>query len=709
MKVFSIDLGGYKVVAASSDTSAGEILLDVTGGRSIKTNIDYRGKKRSFGIVGSTFKQREKVAERVIGEIEQFCEFYLRNTDPEQKKEHNTPSHVYGLLTYMVNNYLDKQNSQLEQKMSVKELEMQIALPSTYTVAHQMVLSSLLSQIGVSNLSFTTDSQALCAYYLSKRAPSSYEMLLVVDIGDTKTTGTLSLIKEDHIKIISRETVGVAGSQVSQLIADIAYKRYIDTSDLFPKKEFSVRNEKSINWIKSALSGLPEVSSQIDITHEASKDLTVSRASLEAPLTKIFEPVKNLLISLMQKMKNYLESSWNEETEPELTVEVTGGSSRLFFVQQLVEETCGKRPHFRLNSDESVALGGLYRGLMDSIYHRFRYDPLIEDILDHPYTLRVEHPSQAPRVITLFKEGSAFLKEPKSEMLKASYSTESPKKPLNPLKSVKVTKIFSESQMTICAGNYPIYVLKQLPEQNSSETGRTLKFSIRLNGSGGVTFSSEELEFLSIPETIDFSIVSQKEQEISQKEKETVLCENMLNAIQTSLFDEIQLLSDSSLSEMPSAQQVVDVLWEHTNTLPANASTEKQVKAWETKIIASIPQDIQKEWQQLAEKLTRAASETEKIALIAPEFPGILHLFDINEHLNQQVEHHKEEERKREEQRQREEQRRREEALREEALREEERRKREEETLREEETQKNEEERRKNDEETLREEETVAQ
>ncbi|KAI5191327.1 hypothetical protein NEMIN01_1486 [Nematocida minor] len=650
MKILSIDLGSYKTVVASSDTSAGEIILTKTGSRSTKMAIDYRNKIREFGNVNVTCKEREKVAEDIRKEIEELAE-QMKNRGAERVKIMPT-SHVYGLLNNLINNYTQAKG------ISSNELEIEIVVPSTYTQLHKNILIKILNLINPKvQVECITDSMALSSYYLSRRTPSSYRMVAFVDIGDAKTTATLAVIKDTNINVINRVTVEAGGRNITNHLLEKIYSG-LDKSipDLFSKKEFRVRNIKKIEWIKGAIFGLPSVSTQVDASYDKSVGVCITKADIEEVLDEFSELKKSL--SLIHKEMNdesVLERyNLNSEEDIEQELQITGGSSRMFIFEDLVHSIFQLKPEVHLNADESIALGGVYRRLMESPFHRFRYDPLIKDVLDHPYVILISEENAETRAIRVFEKDTIFVKEMKSKILGKKYDT-SIVLEQNPRKTVKLSKITERSTITVWSGDCPVYMLKlkptetpaaeegapnqkqNTPEQTPSDGKKTVKLVMSLNGTGNVEITSEDVEMVDALDMLNLATLKRTEDAYLNREKTVLEIEGKINSIQASMFESIELLG-GELSTLPSAEAVMADLWERSQTvesLAASAKSMQEVLAFEESVEKKL--SLEKEWNTLATEVASKVSEAHSLELSPPKYPGVLSLYSISLHMENEA------------------------------------------------------------------------
>ncbi|KAI5187018.1 hypothetical protein NEHOM01_1870 [Nematocida homosporus] len=640
MKVLSIDLGSFKAVMASSDTSAGEIVLNEPGSRDTKMSIDYRGKKRSFGLVGASYRNREKVAEEIRNEIEIYCTEYLAGY---QKKKHTqNVSHIYGLISYLIKNYLKKQN------LTAKDIELELVVPSDYTEAHKTILTKLVGQLGTP-VSCISDSQALCAYYLSRRTPAQSKYIIIADLGHSTTTVTLALISSEILRIRTRVNLAFGGRDVTNALATKIYneQQKQSISDIFTLEEFKTRNAKQLNWIKNALTGLPEVKTQMDISNDQTIEIKISRQDLEQLIGQQIVALRTLLKEVYAKAEQDIDELVATATEdnpverPSIEVEVTGGSSRLFFVPTIVEAATSLKAQVQLNADESAALGGVYRMLMESVHHRFRFDPVITDIIDVPYILKVEHASVAPRQLTIIPSGYEITRERKAKLVSAKYDSSvqiiSPAKKL-----IKLKNVLPDSSLTISVGNYPIYTLSPLTESPAESEpkvdtkakattpgAKNVSFRAWIEPSGFLGFSSADLVAQPVIDQIDLSHTTKHEANFVAAELEATAVEDRTNSAQARLFESFNALSEGDLAQIPSAAQLTEELWLHSQSIPTNLTTIKDIEAWEQSIEDSLKSVVEPEWNALAATLADKVAKDLSWTVKPPKYPGIFALYSI--------------------------------------------------------------------------------
>ncbi|KAI5150629.1 hypothetical protein NEAUS05_2243 [Nematocida ausubeli] len=642
MKILSIDLGSYKTVLASSDTSAGEIILSRTGGRSTKMAIDYRNKIRSFGNINVTCKDREKVAEAIRSEIESLA----AQIAAKGAKKADVPktSHVYGLLNHLITHYAETKN------ISTNELEVEIIVPCSYTELHKNILIKILElinpKIGVECIS---DSIALCAYYLSRRSSDVPKIVGFIDIGSDKSTLTTASIVDTEIQVIGRSTVNVGGSAITEHLLRKIYNG-LDKSipDLFSKEEFGIRNLKKIEWIKGAIFGLSSVTTQVDASYDRSVGVTITKADIE----EVAGAFSELEVEL-RRMREQIEKQGQITENTVIDVEITGGSSKMFFIEDIIQKTLNKKPEMHLNADESVALGGVYRRLMESPFHRFRYDPVIWDTTSHPYYIKVVGSSTNPRTIMVFDKHTRYVKEMKSKVAGKKYD---PKIVLLkcPKKTVKIAKIDEESVMTVYAGDYPVYSLKikektVQPEDDSkteekkeaveeaNDEKKAVKLVISLTSTGGIHITSDDVEAFSILDEMNMIEMKRSEDRYINKERMVVEIESKINSIQTGIYNTIELLSDS-LSILSSAEKATESLWEHSQTveeLAASAKTMQEVTAFEDTLEKEV--SLESEWNDAGKKLSDNFTEKYGVTITPPVYPGIHRLFDIFKFMQSEV------------------------------------------------------------------------
>lgn len=640
MKVLSIDLGSYKTVMASSDTSAGEVILNKVGGRSTKMAIDYRNKVRVFGNINVTCKGREKVAEDIRSEIEEFAAQIKEKEKALNKLKIPSTSHIYALLSNLITYYAKSKG------ITTSEIEVEIVVPATYTQLHKDILVKIVNMINPKiAVECITDSIALCLYYLSRRPTEKNQLVSFVDIGDSKSTITAACITSDHLRVISRETVPVGGRNITNHLFTKIYGGLDRTiPDLFSEKEFRIRNMKKIEWIKGALFGLPSVSTQVDASYDKSVGVTITHADIKEVLQE-FAEFKTKLEGCNSALQQFKKTMENKETEPEefkenIEVEITGGASRIFFIEEIIQSIFKTKPEVHLNADEAVALGGVYRRLMQSSFHRFKYDPLIEDITDSSYYILVTEKGVDTRKIDVFEAGAAFVKEKKSKVLAKKYDTTVVLKQ-SPRKTVKITKVSDKTQMTLFSGGYPVcrIVKKPAESSNTSEAPapeekekdkKTVKLTVSLSCTGAVDAISDDVEIVSVLDTLNFSVLKKTEDTYIQRENAVAEIEGRVNTVQSGMFSAIELLS-GDLSDLPSAESVTAELWEYTQTvegLAATAQTLQEVIAFEETVEKKL--SLESEWNKFASGVIKRFMAEHKIELQPPKYPGLLHLFSIN-------------------------------------------------------------------------------
>ncbi|KAI5180312.1 heat shock 70kDa protein 4 [Nematocida sp. AWRm80] len=680
MNVLAIDIGGYKAVVASSDNNMVEVVLDENDRRSTQMSIDYRGKKRSFGVIGSTYKNREKVAENIREEIARLSEEY-RVKGVDYKLE--DASHLYSMINHLVNNYLRKTNQTL------KNIELQLVVPDVYNEAQRRILIKLVEQIGIVP-TVVSDSQALAAYYLSRRPPQTPRCILLVDVGDSLTRLTLTVISQGVINIVSKKILVIGGRRITDNLVESIYERYIkQIPEAFSMDEFRVRNIKQINWIKNALCGLPEIKTRMDASYEQSVEVTVRREEIEQNCHGLFVEVPQAIEELVKYAK---ETILNNPVTPEketkveeLEIELVGGSSKYPGFTQAIQERTGIKPHVHFNQDESAALGGVCRKLMESPFHRFRFDPVIYDFTFSTYTIVIEDPlpkeprhhreiktlvdhkarkhsgtktkSSAPessfREIQIIKPLHKFIKDTKAKLTSISYD-KTVKILKSPMKSIKLTRITPESKIILFVDSYPLYCLslaepdntqKLTEETDTNETTshenspdaentpkpgeRTVKLIAGLDSQGFLTISSTDLTITSLMSELDFSKAKSIDSKSTQTEREIVQIEDKLNHIQSTLFKVLDTISSTPLAQMPSADKIQEYIWEFINTMPSNLSSLKEVTALEASLESSpIIDTLRIEWLSLVESISKRISKEYSRPTIQPPFPGIFSLYD---------------------------------------------------------------------------------
>ncbi|KAI5188692.1 hypothetical protein NECID01_0305 [Nematocida sp. AWRm77] len=694
MKVLSIDVGSYKAVMASSDTSAGEVVLMPSGSRSIRMAVDYRGKKRSFGLVGNSYKNRHLVSESIQKEVFQYAENLASTGQAIPKKADKSP--LYDMVSHLVGAYAARES------VRVSEIELELIVPSTFTEVHRQILSCLVKETGVASVSVDTDSQALGAYYLSRCGSGQTKLVLVADVGDTKTTSTLFWMEAELIRVLGRETVQVGGSLITESLFKQLYLEVVDVPECFSFDEFKMRNKKTVEWIKNALAGLPEIKTSVDATYDRSVNVTVKKEEVEERYLGMFAEMQRSLARLGRVAETVLAES--EKAVP-FEVQITGGSSRLFFVPGLVESALegpcrdlqGQcRAQVQMNADEAVALGGVYRKLMESTFHRFRFDPVIEDQAGAEYCLDVCSPGEERRVIPLFGREDRFFKNQKAKVVGAAYDKTI--KLVQPLKKVvKLSKVTKDTFIVLYCGGYPLYEVKLkekeeekekekekekeecgdgvsaseealkskrreaeapgAPGEGATEAGATISpekeegegsapaslpsMVVWLNEKGCIMYKSADFELVSIVEKAGLGFGRVQDEKHTLIEAEIEAAEDRLNTCQTSLFKIVDMLSSTSLKHLPSAEKISGMLTEQVMSMPMDVKTQAQVAEWEKAVEKAVGPLVQAEWTERARATARDLSQKYSIDVQVPSYPGVLSLYPVEEYLLEKTEKEK--------------------------------------------------------------------
>ncbi|OAG33145.1 heat shock 70kDa protein 4 [Nematocida sp. ERTm5] len=663
MKILSIDLGSYKTVLASSDTSAGEVILNETGGRSTKMAIDYRNKTRIFGNVNVSCKDREQVAESIRSEIDALADEMIKKGT--EKVNIPRKSHVYALLNHVIIHYATTRG------ISINQLEIEIIVPETYTQLHKNILIKILELINPKmEVQCISDSVALCAYYASKRPSEETTPVVFVDVGHSKSTLTAAYIRNEEISIVKKATLNVGGQAITEHLIKKIYSG-VDKNipELFSQEEFTIRNLKKIEWIKAAILGLTSVTAQVDISYDRSIDVTIRKDDIEE--------VAGAFAELGPRVQDMINTLNNTSSEQEVNIEMTGGSSKIFFIEEIIRNIIGKKPNVHLNADESVALGGVYRRLMESPFHRFRYDPVIRDTISYSYNIAILSNDAAPRSIMVFKEGTSFVKDKKLKIVGKKHD---PSIVLEqcPRKTVQITKITEASQIILLSGNCPVYSLKlkepaaaepsedgkEAPKKpKNTDSQRTVKMIMSLTSDGGVEISSEDVEMVSLVDMLNTASLKNAEDTYLSKERAIREIEAKINTIQAGIYNAIELLSDS-LACLPSAEKVTESLWEYSQTIETMASTAKsmqEVIAFEEGLDKNVP--LESEWAEHIRKHIAIQMEKYSVELRPLPYPGIINLYNVDARIQSETlkelerkerqRQYEEERKKREEERQR--------------------------------------------------------
>lgn len=665
MKILSIDLGSYKTVLASSDTSAGDVILTESERRSTKMAIDYRNKIRQFGDVNITCKERNKVAENIRREIEEIAGIIQRN--PLGKNILPSNSHIYALISNVISHYTKSRN------VSMNELEVVVVVPSTYTQLHKNIIMRMVNMIYPKmGKECITDSVALSSYYLSKRSSENYKTVGFVDVGDEKSTVTVALINDTNIKILERKTVLVGGREITEHLLTKIYSN-LDKKipEIFNKDEFRVRNIKKIEWIKGAILGLPSISTQVDASYDKSVKITITQADIEEVKDK-FTQFENILVETSSRLSRIISeyrmkqenTEEKYEIDEDIEVEVTGGSSKVSFIESMIHRAFNKKPEIHLNPNESIALGGVYKGLMESVFHRFRYDPFIVDFIDHPYSIVVsDGTGKNPRIIKVFEQKTNFLKEMKSKILSKKYDSKVILRH-SPRKTVKISKISEDSKMIIYSGQYPVYALKlkkpaeaaqnkeekaahaqkkheetahaQTPNKPETDGKRPVKMIMKLTSTGDVEISSEDVEVVDVLDHLNFYEFKKTEDRQVQNEKLVHEIGGRVNTIQAAMFKSIDLLG-GELSVLPSAEKAMTGLWEYAqkvDALASEAQTVEEVEAFSDKVEKEL--SVEEDWKVYSKKVTDEVAEKEGLNnLPIPAYPGTIFLYSPTEQAEQ--------------------------------------------------------------------------
>jgi len=666
MKVLSIDLGSYKAVVASSD---GDVVLDPLESRSTRTIIDYRGKKRLFGTKMGSYKNINLVVENVQQEIADYGDILVSSDKNVEPKE---PSALYAMISYLVRNYMKRAG------VAAKEIELVVVLPTMYGEVLRRILVLLAEQTGV-RASCIYDHQALLCYYLCRRTPAARKLLGIMDVGHEKTSFSLSLIEKNRIETVSHDFVYLGGRNVTEAVCEIMYRKVSTCPDRFELGEFKARNAKGANHVKTILHGLPSVKQTVEVNYDSSVEVTITQEEVMEEVFWRFEDV----VSMLQRMAEEAAALKNMEGAEDMPIEIeiTGASSRLFFVEKIVEDAFGVKPQVQID-DEAVALGGVYRKLMDSAHHRFLFDPVIFDVCNDMYSLKVESPEGETTTIEVFKGGVKSVKNTKESVVGVSYDP-SIKLLTPPKKVVKVPNVRKATKITVMCNELPLYEMRlaeqRAPPAKDAEAGageeetsgdehegagrsgengagnssrkesaekeaqngneqksheRTVSIAMWIDHNGYVAFESKDVEATPLLRKISFSKVRELEEAARQSELEVERVEERLNAAQTRIFDLKKALSDKDtpLGHLRSANRISEMLSEY-EFVPGDARTEKDAAAWEAKIESSIGPVVKAEWNEFASKVAHRVGKECEVALPLPAYPGVLGLLEVEERL----------------------------------------------------------------------------
>lgn len=692
MKVVAVDLGRSKTVVASSDTAAGEVVLTPAGERSIEMVIDYRGKKRIFGGFGNSMKKMEQVTSELVSGFLSLAQSAIRKlgdrSTVEPQAQDISQSDLYSMLVHLVDNYRTKYT------VPLKEIQMYAILSPEYGTAVCRFLQDMFAAAGVS-LQCLPLKQALAACYLCTRSPERKKTVLFVDVGHSSLGMYLMDISKESIESAATVHAPVfPGRRILEAINSVLYTKVQNMPGVFDSpRDFSVKNRKQIKWINKALGGLHEVSVQVDINHEACAEVHVSRnevlqasGNLLEEMETQLKSIKNVFRERQAQIQETNGSCNAEEAQSAadcgVEIQMVGGASRLFFVHSLIEKVFGQKPQTHLNPDESAALGGVYRGLMESPFHRLRFDPAVLDTTGEEYFLQIVSSDEKDkkRTIKLFAQGSVFYKDTKSKYAQAVYNKDT-KILSTPRKSVKITKVRKDTIITLrCAPDHILARLKVVPpeekkrreeqgqskgpaadpeaieeadthhEKNKAENKadgkpegkpepslRTVTLVVSLDAYGFVTVSSSDVDVVYTRSLLNFEPLIRKERAALSAEHSIVQAEERLNLTQTRIFEVVEKLTEGKIP-IASAQSTADTLMEKLTVMPSSVSSLKEVTNWEADLEKEMEPLLRPEWDALVQSVLVSYQASCPRPIPPAAYPGVLRLYEVEPHIQKVVE-----------------------------------------------------------------------
>ena len=391
-----IDFGNQNCVIAVTTTNGIEIALNESCNRLTPTMVTYTGERRYAGELAQqnqmqyhqeTITNLKRLImlpydsqERMI--IEQTVRHLVPLPDGMTGVEVQCDGQRVVLRPEQMIAYLLKDLVKITKAKDANIDKFVLAVSPWWTEKHRRALLSACQIAGVDCISLVNSTTAAAiAYTMIHRtrlpAPNQKPVAVAfVDFGDSALNVAVALIKQGTVEIKSfADDNHLGGSDFTEpllncLLQKAKSKYHVDPSE---NPRSMLRFRQAVEKVKKMLSVNPVVQFEVSSIMGVDIAFPVKRDEFNEQIAGLLERIPGPIEKALQLAKLKKQDLFE--------IQILGGGSRVFAVNQKLTEIFGRQPQKSLNLDECFAIGSGYMGALLS--PRMSVNLVVKDVLPH--------------------------------------------------------------------------------------------------------------------------------------------------------------------------------------------------------------------------------------------------------------------------------------------------------------------------------------
>jgi len=347
-----IDLGTTFSAGAYINTAdEPEIIINKEGGRLMPSVVYFEDCNKV--IVGEAAKENSILyPRRVISAVKNYMG---KKVDfPMENGKSYTPEEISAfILRKLVNDATEYAGQDVEGVV--------ITIPAYFTDAQRKATEDAAKIAGIRLLATINEPTAAAIYYAHKLRLEGNANVMVYDLGGGTFDVTIIQIKQSDIVVKSTHGLAnVGGKFFDQDIVD-----YV-CDYLMEKHNIDLEEEEYLDEYQELILKAENCKIQLSSKNSANIIIKIGRIKESIPITKeLFEDkVKKFYNRSVISMKKALRDSGLTFDDLDKII-LVGGSSKIPYISQQIQNLTGKQPSKEVNPDEAVALGAaLYSNML---------------------------------------------------------------------------------------------------------------------------------------------------------------------------------------------------------------------------------------------------------------------------------------------------------------------------------------------------------
>ena len=341
--VLGIDLGTTYSVGAYVDKEGMPQIIDNSEGAKITPSVVLFDGEQDI-VVGDIAKENAVIrSDDVVSVVKRYMgqQVVLK----ERGGQKYTPEMISSFI-------LRKIVQDAERAVGEKVTNAVITVPAYFTDAQRKSTEDAVALAGISLLGTINEPTAAALCYIHKHKIQNGNML-IYDLGGGTFDVTILQVKDSKIEVLATSGLSSAGGRFfDQYIVDYVNEYMSDKHDIDLEEE-DYADELQELYIKAESAKM-----QLSSRNSATIVLKIGKIKEQIVITKEqFEGmIKKLYVRTENKMKEALKEA-NLSPQQIDKVLLVGGSSRIPYIGENIQNFIGKEPSREVNPDEAVAIG----------------------------------------------------------------------------------------------------------------------------------------------------------------------------------------------------------------------------------------------------------------------------------------------------------------------------------------------------------------